>query len=178
MSDCAPTPKARTTLTSWVSPTGTARETKGESQFTSKCRDATQSEIKILPALAPAKTIETCMTNHYYSFGGELHGQAEGEAIGADLTGEVSRNDRTGGTRCSWPFWGNLEYVWICTHDRWMTSWRHSHQYHLDGTLTPAPGPWSSARPGQTLTLTTQVLQKTEMNQNGNYLSWTWKYRW
>ena len=69
VSECTPAPKPRTTLNSWVNPSGTARETEGESQFVPKLRDATPKELRTMIALALAKTIETCMTNHYYSFG-------------------------------------------------------------------------------------------------------------
>ena len=46
-------------------------------------------------ALALAKTVETCMTNHYYSFGGLIQKQSDGGAIGSDLTGEIARNVMT-----------------------------------------------------------------------------------
>ena len=46
-------------------------------------------------ALALGSTIEKCMSNHYYSFGGHLHRQSEGGAIGSDLTGEIARDVMT-----------------------------------------------------------------------------------
>ena len=43
-------------------------------------------------ALALANTVNLCMSNHFYSFGGKLQRQTEGGAIGSSLTGEVARD--------------------------------------------------------------------------------------
>ena len=42
-------------------------------------------------ALAVANTVSTTMRNHIYTFGGELHRQKDGSAIGSDLSGEIAR---------------------------------------------------------------------------------------
>ena len=49
------------------------------------------SDIHIMLALALSNTVNLCMSNHFYSFVGELHKQSDGSAIGSSLTGEVFR---------------------------------------------------------------------------------------
>ena len=46
-------------------------------------------------ALAVANTVTTTMQNHYYTFGGFIHRQKDGSAIGSDLSGELARNVMT-----------------------------------------------------------------------------------
>ena len=70
---------------------GRARETGGNSQFHRTEREPTEKEIKKLVGLVAASAVETCMSNHFYTVGGEVRLQTEGGAIGSDLTGEVSR---------------------------------------------------------------------------------------
>ena len=45
-----------------------------------------------MSALAVATTIQVTMNNHFYTFGGSIHRQVEGSAIGSDLSGEIARN--------------------------------------------------------------------------------------
>ena len=40
--------------------------------------------------MAPS-AVDVCMSNHYYTIGGEIGRQMEGGAIGSDLTGEEAR---------------------------------------------------------------------------------------
>ena len=42
--------------------------------------------------LALSNTVNICMGNHFYLFGGSLHRQTDGGAIGSSLTGEVARD--------------------------------------------------------------------------------------
>ena len=44
-----------------------------------------------LLGMMTAHTVETCMSNHYYTIGGDIRQQSEGGSIGSDLTGEVTR---------------------------------------------------------------------------------------
>ena len=43
-------------------------------------------------ALALARAVTTCMASHFYTFGGAIHRQEDGGAIGSDLTGDIARN--------------------------------------------------------------------------------------
>ena len=43
-------------------------------------------------ALAMATGVEVAMSNHFYTFGGKIRKQSSGGAIGAELTGEISRD--------------------------------------------------------------------------------------
>ena len=42
-------------------------------------------------ALAVSNTINECMGNHYYTFGGGIFKQSDGGAIGTDIAGEIAR---------------------------------------------------------------------------------------
>ena len=42
-------------------------------------------------ALAVVNTVSTTIRNHFYTFGGDLHRQKDGSAIGSDLSGEIAR---------------------------------------------------------------------------------------
>ena len=46
---------------------------------------------KTLLGIAMRKGIHTCLSNHYYTFDGEIRRQSKGGSIGSELTGEVSR---------------------------------------------------------------------------------------
>ena len=61
--DCLPTAKSRTSLQSWLSPTGTAKQTNGESQFHPKVREPSDSEVRTMIAIAVAHTVSICMSN-------------------------------------------------------------------------------------------------------------------
>ena len=38
-----------------------------------------------------AQTVEFCMSNHFYTIGGDIRQQSDGGSIGSNLTGEVTR---------------------------------------------------------------------------------------
>ena len=48
-------------------------------------------ELKSLLGMAIKKGVHTCLSNHYYTFGGQIRRQSKGGSIGSELTGEVSR---------------------------------------------------------------------------------------
>ena len=93
--ECVPTAKNRTSLNSWINPSGRAKETDGDSRFDPSVREPTAREVRIMIAIAVATSVVTSMSNHYYSVGGKLLRQTDGGSIGSDLTGEVSRNVMT-----------------------------------------------------------------------------------
>ena len=69
-----------------------AREGDQESLF--NWADVKEPDEKIKQALlglAVRKGVHTCMSNHYYTFNGQLRRQAKGGSIGSELTGEVAR---------------------------------------------------------------------------------------
>ena len=69
-----------------------AREGDQESLF--NWADVKKPDEKIKQALlglAVRKGVHTCMSNHYYTFNGQLRRQAKGGSIGSELTGEVAR---------------------------------------------------------------------------------------
>ena len=41
--------------------------------------------------LSVAMTVATTIRNHYYTFGGSIHRQTDGSAIGSKLSGELAR---------------------------------------------------------------------------------------
>ena len=43
-------------------------------------------------ALAVSESVKVTMSNHYYTFGGNIHRQKEGGSIGTCIIGEISRN--------------------------------------------------------------------------------------
>ena len=90
-----PTAKPRTTLNSFTNPTKRSRATNGDNQFTDAPAEPNDKQIRSMLALALAKGVEVAMTNHYYTFGGQIRKQITGGAIGAELTGEVSRDVMT-----------------------------------------------------------------------------------
>ena len=48
--------------------------------------------VKACSEMDVERTVSVCMSNHYYTFGGELHKQTDGGAIGSSLTGEMARD--------------------------------------------------------------------------------------
>ena len=48
LDECTPRPKAQTTFNSWVNPSGTARDTDGDSQFSPPVREPSAKEVKKL----------------------------------------------------------------------------------------------------------------------------------
>ena len=91
--ECVPVPKPRTTFNSWVNPSKRVKATNGDCQFQNKPRDPTPKEAQVMLALALATTVKTTMMNHFYTFGGTIHRQVDGSAIGSDLSGEIARNE-------------------------------------------------------------------------------------
>ena len=53
-------------------------------------QDPRESDLNKLVGLATKKGVHTCMSNHYYTFQGEIRRQEKGGSIGSELTGEVS----------------------------------------------------------------------------------------
>ena len=78
INDCVPTAKGTTTLNSWVNPKDRARITDGDNQFVPSVRQPTVKDIRTMIAIAIATSVVTCMSNHYYSFGGDLRKQSDG----------------------------------------------------------------------------------------------------
>ena len=88
---CVPVPKGTTTLNSFTNPKGKAKDTNGDSLFHMTETEPNENQVTRMIALATANTVKECMSNHYYTFNGDIRRQKEGGAIGSDLTGETSR---------------------------------------------------------------------------------------
>ena len=71
---------------------GKPREAGGNNQFYQAMREPTFHERKKMIALAVSSTINECMGNHYYTFGGGIYKQSDGGTIGTDIAGEIARN--------------------------------------------------------------------------------------
>ena len=87
-----PIPKTKTTLNSLTNPSKKTREQHGDNQFNPTVRNPTESEVKKIIGHAVSAGIDVCMKNHYYRINGDIRCQAEGGAIGSELSGEVARN--------------------------------------------------------------------------------------
>ena len=87
-----PIPKTKTTLNSLTNPSKKTREQNGDNQFNPTVRNPTESEVKKIIGHAVSAGIDVCMKNHYYRINGDIRCQAEGGAIGSELSGEVARN--------------------------------------------------------------------------------------
>ena len=67
----------------------------GDNQFSTPSENPNEKQIRAMLALGLSQCVKTVMENHYYTFGGVIRRQAKGGAIGAEITGEVSRNVMT-----------------------------------------------------------------------------------
>ena len=92
LSEVVPRPKPRTTFRSFVNPTKKSKQTNGDSQFFRVVRHPTEKEIVRLIGMIAANATTTCMSNHFFTIGGEIRIQEDGGSIGSDLTGEVARD--------------------------------------------------------------------------------------
>ena len=86
-----PVPKGTTTFHSYTNPKKRAKTTNGDNQFHDPVRNPTKEEVQKCIGIMVAETVKVCMSNHYYTIGGQIRVQSMGGAIGSDLTGEVTR---------------------------------------------------------------------------------------
>ena len=92
LTKCIYKPKTKTTLNSYTNPSKRSRAVNGDNQFIEPEEPPNSKQVRSMIALAIASGVKTVMNNHYYTFGGVIRKQSEGGAIGAEMTGEVSRN--------------------------------------------------------------------------------------
>ena len=91
LGEVLPVPKGTTTFHSFTNPKKRARETNGDNQYHEPLRNPTKEEIQQCIGIMVSETVKICMSNHYYTIGGQIRVQSTGGAIGSDLTGEVTR---------------------------------------------------------------------------------------
>ena len=92
LSEVVPRPKPRTTFRSFVNHTKKSKQTNGDSQFFRVVRHPIEKEIVRLIGIIAANATTTCMSNHFFTIGGEICIQEDGGSISSDLTGEVARD--------------------------------------------------------------------------------------
>ena len=83
LDDVVPVPKSTTTLNSYT-------HHPSNNQFQTTKQAPTPDQLNIIISLAISRSVNEAMLHHYYSIGGCIKRQADGGAIGVDLTNEVS----------------------------------------------------------------------------------------
>ena len=80
-------PKSRTSIKSFSTHPKPSQFTEGPEFGPDKMTD---DDVRALLAIAAAKAVRCVMTNHYFTIGGDIYRQADGGAIGLDLTVQLA----------------------------------------------------------------------------------------
>ena len=91
LTDYIPIPKSKTTLNSFTNLTKNSHVMNRDNQFSPPTKHPANKQIQSMLALGVAQCVKTVMENHFYTFRGVIRKQAKGGAIGAEITGEVSK---------------------------------------------------------------------------------------